>query len=242
VTGTASASATPTPCTSSTPIKPQPAKLTLTAGASNIGYQARFTVTVRLGVSDPGAPVSVYARVITSRTVKLIKKAAVEGSNGKGDLAITVTPSYSTEYIAVFAGDAHYHAASATATVSVAARVTQSQAGYYKSVSYQGTQYRVYHAAAQLKDTATVAPNKQGECVQFELQIYFQGAWYDDLPSGESSTACGALSKASTVLGEFSLKDGADARYRVRGVYVRSKTDYANLSSDSPWSYFQVTT
>jgi hypothetical protein len=65
-------------------------------------------------------------------------------------------PSYSTAYTAVFSGDARYHSASATTTVSVAARVTQSQAGYYKSVRYAGTEYRVYHAAAKLKDTATV--------------------------------------------------------------------------------------
>ncbi|HEY6790580.1 MAG TPA: hypothetical protein VI365_25060 [Trebonia sp.] len=241
VTGSASASSTPTPCASSTPAKPQPPKLTLTASARNVGYQARVTVTARLGGTDPGAPVSIYARVITSRTSKLIRKGAVEGSNGKGDLAITVEPNYSTVYTAVFAGDARYAPATVTTTVSVAARVTESQAGYYKSVRYAGTEYRVYHAAAKLTDTVTVAPNKHGECVQFELQISFQGAWYDDLPAGEATTRCGYLSRSSTVLGEFTLTHGAGARYRLRALYAHSRADSSNLNSDSPWVYFEVT-
>ncbi|HEX3956875.1 MAG TPA: hypothetical protein VHZ03_09615 [Trebonia sp.] len=238
---TGSASSTPTPCASSTPAKPQPPKLTLTASARNVGYQARVTVTARLGGTDPGAPVSIYARVITSRTSKLIKKGAVEGSNGKGDLAITVEPAYSTVYTAVFAGDARYAPATVTTTVSVAARVTESQAGYYKSVRYAGTEYRVYHAAAKLRDTATVAPNKHGECVEFELQISFQGAWHDDLPSGETTTRCGYLSRSSTVLGEFTLAHGVGARYRLRALYAHSRADSSNLNSDSPWVYFEVT-
>ena len=64
-----------------------------------------------------------------------------------------------------------------------------------------------------------------------------------DLPSGrDRPRACGTLSKSSTVLGDFSLKDGVGYHYRLRALYVRSKTDYANLNSDSPWIYFQVTT
>jgi hypothetical protein len=58
---------------------------------------------------------------------------------------------------------------------------------------------------------------------------------------GETATPCGTLSKSSTVLGDFSLKDGAGARYRVRALYVHSRTDQANLSSDSSWAYFRVT-
>jgi hypothetical protein len=166
----------------------------------------------------------------------------VEGSNGRGDLAITIVPAYSTTFTAVFAGDAHYAPATVTTTVNVAARVTQSLAGYYASERYEGAEYRVYHAAAQLKDSVTVAPNKHGECVKFGLQIYFQGAWRDDLPMGETATPCGALSKSSTVLGDFSLRNGVGARYRVRALYVHSRTDQANLSSDSSWAYFRVTT
>jgi hypothetical protein len=241
VTGRASASPTPTPCASSTPAKRLPPKLTLTASARNVGYPARIAVTARLGVTDPGAQVSIYARVITSPAYKLIKRGAVEGSNGKGDLAITVEPSYSTVYTAVFAGNARYAPETVTTTVRVAARVTESQAGYYKSARYGVTEYRVYHATVKLRDTATVTPNKHGECVKFELQISFQGGWYDDLPSGEAATACGYLSRSSTVLGEFTLTHGVGARYRLRALYVRSRADFSNLNSDSAWIYFQVT-
>jgi hypothetical protein len=75
-----------------------------------------------------------------------------------------------------------------------------------------------------------------------QLQIYLQGKWYDDLPNEESATRCGTLSSSSTVLGEFWLNHGAGFRYRLRALYVRSRSDYSNLNSDSSWSYFQVTT
>jgi hypothetical protein len=220
----------------STPTR-KPALLTLTSSASSVGYRDKFTVTARLGVTDPGAQVSIYAQTVGSRTRKLVKKGAVEGSNGRGDLAITVVSTYSTTFTAIFGGDAHY----VTTTVNVAARVTQSLAGYYASERYEGTEYRIYHAAAQLKDTVTVAPNKHGECVKFELQVYFQGAWHDDLPLGETATSCGTLSKSSTVLGDFSLRGGAGAHYRIRALYVRARSDQVNLSSDSSWGYFRVT-
>jgi hypothetical protein len=193
-------------------------------------------------VPDPGAQVAVYAQTAGSATRTLLRKAAVENAQGGGDLAISVVLSHSTTFTAVFGGDSRYASAAAATTVGVAARVTQSLAGFYASESYKGTAYRVYHAAAQLKDTVTVAPGKHGECVKFALQIYFQGGWHDDLPSGETTTACGTLSARSTVLGDFSLRNGAGARYRVRALYVRSKTDVSNLSASSSWAYFRVTT
>ena len=232
---------TPTSTATPTPTR-QPARLTLTSSARGAGYQDRLTVTARLSVRDPGARVTVYAQTVGSRTRKLLKKAPVENASGRGDLAITVVPAYSTTFTATFGGDDRYTAATVTRTVDVTARVTQSLAGSYKSERYAGAKYRLYHSSAQLRDAATVAPNKHGECVRFELQIYFQGAWYDDLPSGETATRCGALSRSSTMLGEFSLKDGAGARYRVRAQYVRSRADQSNLSSASSWGYFRVTT
>jgi hypothetical protein len=233
-------STTPTPCATATSTRPSP-KLTLTSSAVSIGYQARLTITARLGVADPGAQVSVYAQTVGSTTRTLLSKAPVENAAGTGDLAITVTPSHSTMFTAVFDGDSHYALAVAVTNVYVAARVTQSLSGYYKSEVYGGATYRVYHATVPLKDTVTVAPNKHGQCVKFALEVYFQGAWHDDLPSGQTTTSCGTLSAASTVLGNFSLKNGSGARYRVRAYYVRSATDVSNLNSNSSWAYFRVT-
>jgi hypothetical protein len=247
---TATASPTPAPCARPTPTPTpmptwtparQPPGLTLASSVRNVGYRDRFTVTARLSVRDPGAWVSVYARAAGSRTRRLLKKGPVQNAAGRGDLAVTIAPTYNTTFTVAFGGDASYTAATVATTVDVAARVTQSLASYYKSERYEGTQYRVYHASAQLDDTVKVAPGKHGECVRFEMQTYFQGAWDDDLPSGETATPCGALSKSSAVLGAFSLKDGAGARYRVRALYVHSRTDEANLNSDSSWGYFRVT-
>ncbi|MCW2931237.1 MAG: hypothetical protein JWM19_2199 [Actinomycetia bacterium] len=93
--------------------------------------------------------------------------------------------------------------------------------------------YFVVHAPRQTGKTTTLRA--------LARQISSQGAWYDDLPFGQAATRCGYLSRSSTVLGEFSLVHGAGARYRLRALCTRSRADYSNLNTDSPWVYFQVT-
>jgi hypothetical protein len=106
--------------------------------------------------------------------------------------------------------------------------------------TYKGTPYRVYHHTATLHDTITVAPNKHGECVKAEIQVYLDGAWVEDLPS--ATTDCGSLSGSSQVPGSFGLARAAGERYRIRALFLRSASDGANANNSSSWRYFRVTT
>jgi hypothetical protein len=81
----------------------------------------------------------------------------------------------------------------------------------------------------------TVTPNQRGQCVEFEVEIYYAGAW------NAATTGCGELSKSSTVLLKLSLRGGSiGVPYRVRGEFLPARSDHANLASDSPWAYFLI--
>jgi hypothetical protein len=211
--------------------------LSLATSANAVNYKATVTVTAHLGTTQAGRQVSVYAQTVRAATRTLLKTATV---SAKGDLSVSYAPQFSTTFSVVFPGDARYAAKTVTRSVYVWVSVTQSLAGYYASETYQGTLYRIYHHTSTLHDTITVAPNKHGECVKAEIQIFFEGAWIDDLQSG--ATSCGSLSSSSHVLGTFGLATAAGARYRIRALFLRAASDAVNLSNDSSWRYFRVVT
>ena len=206
--------------------------LSLASSASAVSYQAKVTITAHLGVTYTGRQVSIYAQSAGSTSKQLLKTGTVSSA---GDLSVTYSPSYSTTFSVTFPGDARYAPRTATRAVVVSARVTQAISGYYASETYNGTLYRVYHHTATLADTVTVTPNKHGECALFDVQVYFQGTWSDDVTTG-----CGTLSSSSHVYGRFSLATAAGARYRIRAVYHPSSGDVTNGSGASAWLYFRV--
>jgi hypothetical protein len=211
--------------------------LSLATSANAVNYQAPVTVTAHLGTTQTARQVSVYAQTVRSATRKLLKTATV---SAKGDLSVSYAPQYSTTFSVAFPGDARYAAKTVTHSVYVRVSVTQSLASYYGGETYKGTFYRVYHHTSTLHDTITVAPNKHGECVKAEIQIFFDGAWIDDLQGG--TTSCGSLSSSSQVPGAFGLASAAGARYRIRALFFRSASDGVNLNNDSSWLYFRVVT
>lgn len=211
--------------------------LRLATSASTVNYQAPVTVTAHLGATYQSRQVSVYAQTVTSAGKRLLKTATVSAA---GNLSVGYAPQFSTTFSVVFPGDAHYAPKTVTRSVYARVSVTQSLAGYYASETYQGARYRVYHHTGTLHDAVTVAPNKHGECVKAEIQVFLDGAWVDDLPTG--ATACGSLSSSSQVPGTFGLAHAAGARYRIRALFFRSASDGVNLNNSSPWLYFRVAT
>lgn len=85
-----------------------------------------------------------------------------------------------------------------------------------------------------MKDLVEVTPNKHGECVQLQVQEYVKGAWHPYVKTG-----CTALSSSSKAT--LALKLAALGRFRVGSVFIRSAKDSANVSTDGPWQYYDVT-
>jgi len=77
-----------------------------------------------------------------------------------------------------------------------------------------------------------VAPDKHGQCVNVEVQEFYQGSW-----NANTATGCIRLSRASQVRAIFKVNH-ADYGYpyRVRTDYIRDKSDVSNLSNTVPGS------
>ncbi|MGD0556564.1 MAG: hypothetical protein ABSA93_16510 [Streptosporangiaceae bacterium] len=201
--------------------------LTVAANGSTFNYEPTVTVTVHLGATYTNRVVSVYAQPFGSKSKTLIKSGKV---NAAGRLVVDYRAPHSTTFSAVFAGDARYAPATVTRAVYVRASVSQKLTGYYGTDG----KYLLYHSSSDLDVAGSVAPNKYRECVELELQEYYEGTWYDE------TSACGYLSKSSTISGRLTLS-GADTGvpYRIRIDYLRG-SDTSNLSNDSVWQYFMV--
>lgn len=211
-----------------------PTSLSLATSRGSVAYRATVTITAHLGTTDTGRTVTIYAQPFGSSVKKELRSGRV---NAKGDLIAYYSPSSSTTFSVSFSGDARYAARTVTHDVYVGAGVSMSISGYYTSEYIGTTLYRVFHHTATLKAPVTVSPNKHGECVEMEIQQYFNGGW-----NGNATTECGTLGSASKVIWYFGLTNATGGQYRIRADYLRSSKDKTNLNADSSWYYFTVVT
>jgi len=211
------------------------ASLTLTTGPRTRSYESTVDVRAHLGTTHSNRTVSIYAQTFGSKTKTLLKRGKV---NSSGNLTVSRKEPHSTTFSVVFSGDADYAAQTITHAVRIRAKVSESQSGYYGSKRVGRTKYRLYHRTDLLHIHAAVTPNKSRQCVEVEVQEYFEGAWQSNV-----TTACVKLSKASQISGALNLSQ-ADIgyHYRVRADYIRSGNDTSNLSNDSAWQYLIVET
>lgn len=209
-----------------------PTSLTLATGKANFAYKAQVTVTAHLGTTFAGRTVTIYAQAFGSSVKKKIKSGRV---NSKGNLTASYSPATSTTFTASFGGDARYAPRTVTHNVYVFASVSMSLSGYFTREHIGSTLYLVFHHTATLKAPVTVSPNKHGECVEMEIQQFFNGAW-----NANTITGCGKLNSFSKVTWGFTLTSAAGGQYRMRADYIRGATDKRNLDADSSWHYFTV--
>ncbi|MEU4112725.1 hypothetical protein [Streptomyces sp. NPDC027717] len=207
--------------------------LSVAANASTYAYGATATVTAHLGTTYNGRTVSLYATPAGGKKT-LVKTGTVDS---KGNLTGTYKVAGNTTFTASYAGDYRYAPATATRAVSAQAKVAQALSGYYTTTTYSGTTYRVYHHTAQPTVTTTVSPNKSGQCVHFQVQQYYSGAWHTLSTSG-----CHTLDSKSTVAARLSLSHAVNQKFRVRSEYVHGSKDTANVSTWGGWQYLTVRT
>jgi hypothetical protein len=206
--------------------------LTLSTGPATFNYEPRIEVTAHLGSTDSDRTVAIYAHDLSGNKTVLLRRASV---NSKGDLTVSYRAPHNTTFTAEFAGDAKYAARSVSKTVGVRASVSQRVTGNYGTEHHGGHLYYLFGKNKTLDSTLTVAPNQRGQCVKFEVEIYYRGTW-TGITSG-----CGKLPKSSSLLLKLSLRGGAiGVPYRLRGEFLPAKSDHANLGADSPWAYFLI--
>ncbi len=206
--------------------------LTLSTGHTTFNYEPKIKLTAHLGTTYSVRTIAIYAHDLSGNKTVLLRRARV---NGKGELNVSYRAPHNTTFTVEFAGDAKYAARSVSKTVHVRASVSQHVTGNYGTEHHRGHLYYLFAKNKTLDSKVTVAPNQRGQCVEFEVEIYYAGAW------NAATTGCGELSKSSTVLLKLSLRGGSiGVPYRVRGEFLPARSDHANLAADSPWAYFLI--
>ena len=210
-------------------------QLSVSTVKGSFNYDEEVVVTVTLDKTIPGGTVSLYAQQAGLGT----KRIAVGRVNAKHKLFVSCHVTRTTKFIAVFAGSTGHAAARAARTVGTRARVGSRVTNYFKTAMYKGHLYYYFHQNKALTLHSTVTPNKHGECLEPETEQW------DNTPKGpvwdaDTKYGCDTLDKQSHDNSVFVLSGAAGDRYRIRGDYIRSKTDLVNLSADGPWVYFVV--
>lgn len=213
------------------PIK-RKTQMSVSASVTDNPYGATVTITVTLRPVGTHGTVTLYATPL-GQARELVATGKVD-ADGKWYPTYSITRE--TTFTAVFDGNRHSTANSASRTLYAFARVANRFTGYYTtSKSRDGHTYGIFHTAGTLTLYSTVTPNKHGECLEPETQQQDKGHWDADTKYG-----CDALDSASHDTAPFSLSQATGARYRIRGDYLRSTTDTANLNAQGPWLYFIV--
>jgi hypothetical protein len=206
--------------------------LTLSTGPTTFNYEPTIKLTAHLGTTYSVRTIAVYAHDLSGNKTVLLRRARVDG---KGDLTISYRAPHNTTFTVEFAGDARYAARSVSKTVHVRASVAQHVTGSYGTEHHAGHLYYLFGENKTLYSKLTVAPNQRGQCVKFEVEVYFKGTW-----TGATS-GCGKLSKSSTLLLILSLRGGViGLPYRLRGEFEPARSDHANLAANTTWAYFLI--
>lgn len=207
------------------------AAVSITTNAPSYAYGATAKITAHLGTTYNGRTLAIYAQPYGGRKA-LIKTGTVDSH---GNLATTYKLTRKTTFTAAFVGDYRYAPATAATTAPAYAKVSESLSGYYGSTHYGGLLYRVYHHTAEAKLNVTVTPGKAGQCVKFQIQRYYSGAWHT-----QSTSSCHTLSTTSTSHATLSLTHAVNSKFRMRAEYVHSSKDTGNLSTWGAWQYVTV--
>jgi hypothetical protein len=212
--------------------------LSISTPADSYTYGSKVRLTVTLASTAADRVVSVYAKPAGAAR-KLVATGKV---NAKGKLYDTYRITRTTTFTAVLAGGksaanaANAGTGAARRTVTAAALVADTLTGNYKTAKVDGQTYRVFRSSGTLTLHASVAPGKEGECLEPETEQFDAGAGWE----ADTKYGCDKLNRASQDSAPFSLAQAAGDRYRIRADYIRNAKDTANLSAKGPWLYFEV--
>ncbi|WP_405584806.1 Ig-like domain repeat protein [Streptomyces sp. NBC_01190] len=207
--------------------------LSLNHNGSVYAYGTRVSFTAHLGKTYKNRVVEIWADPFgADQPKRLVKKGTV---NSSGNLAVTLAMTRSTAVSAVFAGDAVN--APKTLRINTFARVKLSTtvAKHYKTARIGATTYYWFHKNTDPVFTTTMTYYK-GRKQQFDLQVYYQGKWYD---AGAEYFALGTNGRSAVRLG---APGESGIRARVRSSYVSGPAgDSVNSTTWGAWKYLYFT-
>ncbi|MFD8965847.1 YncE family protein [Streptomyces sp. NPDC059568] len=207
--------------------------LTLNNNGKLYSYGKDVIFTAHLGTTYKNRTVSVYADPFGSdKPKKLLKTAKV---NSKGNLSATVDMTRDTTVTAVFSGDARSAGKTVKSTAYARAKVSTTVSRHYKTGKIGSTTYYYFRKNTDPLFTTTMN-YYSGRKQRFQLQVYYQGSWYD---SGSEYFALATNGKSAVSL-EAPGESGI--RARMRSSYINSSSgDTVNSTTHGAWKYFTFT-
>ncbi|KOG33568.1 YncE family protein [Streptomyces resistomycificus] len=207
--------------------------LTLTNNGKLYAYGKDVTFTAHLGSTYQNRTVAIYADPFGSdKPKKLVKTAKV---NSNGNLSAVVDMTRDTTVTAVFAGDARSADKTTKSTAYAHAKVSTTVSKHYKKGKIGSTTY--YYFRKNTGPVLTTTMNYyQGRKQRVQLQVFYQGSWYD---SGSEYFALAANGKSAVDLG---APGESGIRARVRASYVNGTSgDSVNSTTHGAWKYLTFT-
>ncbi|MER5214952.1 Ig-like domain repeat protein [Streptomyces sp. NPDC002838] len=207
--------------------------LTLNNNGKLYSYGKDVTFTAHLGTTYKNRTVAIYADPFGSdKPKKLLKKAKV---NAGGNLSATVDMTRDTTVTAVFDGDARYASKTVKSTAYAKAKISTTVSKHYKTGKIGSTTY--YYFRKNTDPVLTTTMNYySGRKQRLQLQVYYQGSWYD---SGSEYFALATNGKSAVSLdapGESGI------RARMRSSYINgSSGDTVNSTTHGAWKYLTFT-
>jgi hypothetical protein len=199
---------------------PVPPKLTLQVAGRHLDYGRKVSVQVQLSGDSPNHEVSVYART-TDGAEQLLARSVVDA---RGQLAVPVTLTETTTFIARFVGGPGFPDREATETLTVGAKL---RTALLEKVPKRG-KYHLYRASQDATIASLLKPNHAGDCIKFRVQFRPRGSWgYDAV------TKCLKLNKDSAA----AVRLPGDPRLAGLPIRVRSewKGDARNIRANGKW-------
>lgn len=210
-----------------------PTALTVNVSGTKFTYGNTVRATVHLGKTLTNRTVTLYGQAFGATSQVLLGSGRVDAD---GNLTFSFRATHSSTLSAVFSGDADYASETATTTIKVRAKVSESLEGYYRSKRIGSVKYRVFRRGVKVKALETVTPNKAGECAAFVVQVRDGSHWQET-----AATVCSPLGSGSQELLILTMGRSAPGHhFRVQAIYQPTGGDESNLGNISSWQYFIV--
>jgi hypothetical protein len=211
-------------------------KVSITASASTVLAGHGATITAHLGTASTNRMLSIY-RTPAGGSAILITTSRV---NRNGNLAITVHPTQTTRYTAVWSGDTTHAQTSAHVTVKARLIAHGKAQGGYRTV--KGV--RLYHYARSCSGAShtgcptfltSSTPLLPGHQVTVVVQAQrASGSWYTVIKATHATGVDGKL--LDIVYYTNSAAIGIPQR-----IHFTYPSDPAHLGNTSPWVRYRVT-
>ncbi|MFD8807090.1 Ig-like domain repeat protein [Streptomyces sp. NPDC059597] len=207
--------------------------LSLNNNGKLYAYGKDVTFTAHLGTTYKNRTVSLYADPFGSdKSKKLLKTAKVDS---KGDISATVDMTRDTTVTAVFSGDARYADKTAKSVAYAKAKVSTAVSHHYKTGRIGSHTYYYFHKNTDPVLTTTMNYYK-GRSQRFELEVYYQGTWY------QTDSEYFALASDGTSAVRLEAPGESGILARTRSSYVNGTSgDNVNSTTHGAWKYFTFT-